>query len=638
VRRTALALAFALAAACGGAGGERRGGEGPPPIPPSYGPPPETVPRRPGPSPAPAGSPTPAGSPRAAAAQPGAFAENPIVYFLITDRFLNGNPGNDGAYGRRRDGEREIGTFHGGDLAGVTRKLEEGYFRALGVNALWITAPYEQIRGWVVGGNREFRHYPYHGYYALDYTLVDQSMGTPDDLRALVDTAHAQGIRVIFDVVMNHPGYADLWTLGEFLPELLWPGWQRATPKDYHGFINYNDRRWVGWWGPDWVRAGLFGYQEGGLTDLTRQIAFLPDFKTESPEPVDLPPLLRKKPDTRARPIRDATVRTYLVAWLARWVREYGVDGFRCDTVKHVEPAAWRELKAAALTALEEWKAANPGKAVDGAPFWMTGEVFPHGVERDGYFDNGFDNLINFDFQERAGNLPGIDRVYREYADRLSRDVGFNVLSYLSSHDTHLFDRGKLIDGGTALLLAPGGVQVFYGDETGRPPGPAASSDPHQATRSDMNWEAIDQAVLAHWRTLGTFRARHVALAKGRHLVLAEAPYTFGRIHPRDRVVAALGVGGPTEVTVAGVFADGERLRDAYGGSEAVVTGGRVAVAPHPSGVVLLERAPVTRPAPRAGSAAPAPPSGAAASGRPAPLGGSRESHGPSPSARRSPR
>ena len=537
-------------------------------------------------------------------AVPGSFADNPIVYFVITDRFFNGNPANDNSYGRQRDGDQEIGTFHGGDLAGLTRKLQDGYFRDLGVNALWITAPYEQIYGWVVGGSEAFKHYSYHGYYALDFTILDQNMGTEDELRTFIDTAHAQGIRVIFDVVMNHPGYADHQSLARLGIEVLWDGWEKATLRDYHGFINYNDFKFGGWWGGDWVRAGLPGYKQGPSTDdKLMQLAFLPDFKTESPEAVALPRFLANKPDTRARTIPGYTVRDYLVSWLTDWVRRFGVDGFRCDTAKHVEFESWVALKKAGTAALAEWKAANPDKAIDDAPFWMTGEVFPHGVVRDAYFDNGFDNLINFDFQHSAttklGDWKAMDQVFSGYATAISRDPGFNVLSYVSSHDTKLFPRNNLMDAGTALLLAPGGVQIFYGDETGRPPGPTPSSDPQQSTRSSMNWNAIDKDLLSHWSTLATFRRRHVALSKGSHQKLADAPYTFARVHGRDRVVVAIGApaGVPATITVGTTFADGDTVQDAYSGTQAVVSGGSVTVTPHARGVVLLEAM-----RPRAGS------------------------------------
>jgi alpha-amylase len=129
---------------------------------------------------------------------------NAIVYFVLTDRFANGDPGNDRSYGREPDGKDEIGTFHGGDLKGLTERLD--HIASLGVDALWISAPYEQIHGWVGGGDRgDFRHYGYHGYYALDFTQLDANMGSENDLRTLISAAHARGIRVLFDVVRTTP-------------------------------------------------------------------------------------------------------------------------------------------------------------------------------------------------------------------------------------------------------------------------------------------------------------------------------------------------------------------------------------------------------------------------------------------------
>jgi alpha-amylase len=534
-------------------------------------------------------------------ARPGSFADNPIVYFVVTDRFFNGNPGNDNSYGRQREAkpQDDIGTFHGGDLAGLTKKLSEGWFRQLGVNAIWITAPYEQIHGWIVGGNKEFKHFAYHGYYALDFTKLDANMGTPAELREFVATAKAQGIRVLFDIVMNHPGYGDLVSLGQYVdkPEtekkrgMLWKGFEAATLRDYHSYIDYNDPAWLNWWGPDWIRSGLRGHTEGGRDDLTMQLAYLPDFKTESDKTVGLPPFLKNKPDTKAVELPNTTVRGYLVNWLAQWVADYGIDGFRADTVKHVEYASWTALKEAGAKALAGWKAANPRDKIDDAPFWMTGEHWGQGIERTRHFDIGFDNMINFDFQARAdASGAALDRVFGDYAKVLAAPATHNVLSYLSSHDTKLFDRKKLFDGAVALMLAPGGVQIYYGDETARPPGPAPAGDKQQATRSDMNWAAPDAATLEHWRTLGQFRKRHVALARGAHAKLADAPYTFSRVTGNDKVVVALGVSGaPAVLKVGVVFANGTALRDAYSGESIKVEGGEVVLKPHARGVVLLE-------------------------------------------------
>ncbi|WP_341678278.1 alpha-amylase family glycosyl hydrolase [Niveibacterium sp. SC-1] len=533
----------------------------------------------------------------AAPAATGSFADNPIVYFVVTDRFQNGNPANDHSYGRTGDGGKEIGTFHGGDLAGITAKLKEGWFKQLGVNAIWITAPYEQIHGWVVGGNKAFRHYAYHGYYALDYTVLDQNMGTPVELREMIDTAHAQGIRVLFDIVMNHPGYLDIKTAQDMKIPVLWKGADKATLDDYHSYIDYNAPRaqWAAWWGGEWVRAGLNGYTPEGGDDFTKQLAYLPDFKTESKDKVKLPQLLKNKADTRAKDLPDATVRDYLVTWLTDWVREYGVDGFRADTVKHVEPDSWRALKQRGTEALAAWKAANKDKAVDAAPFWMVGEYWGQDTRRTSIYDAGFDAMINFDFQQRllqVSDYAALDALYSEYAGRLAGTPGYNVLSYLSSHDTELFPRKRLVEAGNGLLLAPGGVQIFYGDESARPLGPAVDSDAAQGTRSDMNWKSLDQAVLAHWRKLGQFRARHVALARGAHARISSDPYVFSRSHEAsgDKVVVALGVKGAQSLPVGKAFKDGTTLVDAYSGREAQVKDGKVSV--EAQGVVLLEQKP----------------------------------------------
>jgi alpha-amylase len=534
-------------------------------------------------------------------ARRGSFADNPIIYFVMTDRFANGDPSNDRSYGRQREAapKDDVGTFHGGDLRGLTEKVNAGWFDKLGVNALWITAPYEQIHGWVVGGDKEFKHYAYHGYYALDYTVLDQNLGTPADLQALVDAAHTRGIRVLIDIVMNHPGYLDITTARQLGLEVLWPGAEKATPADYHLHIDYNNFKFGDWWGRDWVRAGLPGYLPGGPDDVTMQLAFLPDFRTDSTGPVKLPAFLRKKPGTAAVDLPNTTVRGYLIAWLTEWVRRYGIDGFRCDTVKHVEPAAWLALKRAGTQALAEWKSKHG--TIDDTPFWMVGEWWGHGPTRDlpgdaapagpvAELHAAFDAMLNFDFQGRA-KAEDLDPLFTEYA-AIQRGKPMHMVNYVSSHDTALFDRARLRHAANALLLAPGGVQIYYGDETARPPGITPNTDPQQATRSDMNWDKPDQAVLAHWRALGAFRARHVALARGAHTRISQRPYVFSRVDAErdDRVVVALDVPAGAAIPTGGIFRDGEAVRDAYAGATHVVERGAITVRAA-AAAVLLERA-----------------------------------------------
>lgn len=491
---------------------------------------------------------------------------NATVYFVLTDRFANGNPANDHSYGRRSDGKQEIGTFHGGDLAGLTQKL--GYLQQLGVNALWISSPLEQIHGWVGGGTKgDFPHYAYHGYYTLDWTRLDANMGDENDLKRLVEEAHRRGIRILFDVVVNHAGYATLADMQQFGFGALylndaeretilgkrWTDWTPGKGQTWHSFndyINFSDKAgWANWWGKNWIRTDIGDYDAPGYDDQTMSLAFLPDIKTESTTAAGLPLFYRHKPDSAAREIPGATPRDYLTHWLSQWVRDYGIDGFRVDTAKHVDKATLAQLKQQATAALAAWKAAHPQQAPDNAPFWMTGEAWGHGVLKSDYYQHGFDAMINFDFQDQAAKALGcyaqIGPVYQQMADKLQE---FNVLSYLSSHDTRLFfnedAKGDLRAQQRAadlLLLAPGAVQIYYGDESARPFG-ATGSDPIQGTRSGMNWAALQEethaALLAHWQKVAQFRARHPAIGSGQQQLMPDQGYfAFSRTADRDRVM-----------------------------------------------------------------------------------------------------
>ncbi|MFZ6658967.1 alpha-amylase family glycosyl hydrolase [Undibacterium sp. TJN19] len=536
----------------------------------------------------------------------GSFHDNPVIYHLMTDRFHNSQPGRPASYGRLSDAT-EIGAFHGGNFSGISAKIKAGWFTRLGVNGILMTAPYEQIHGWVAAANGEFRYEAYHGYWVLDYTLVDDNFGSADDLAELVATAHAAGIRIILDIVIGHAGYPDLLTMSEYLPEIVQAGWKAATPQQYDCYLNYDNPRLQDWWGVEWVRAKLPSYLGGGDDDLSRLVYDMPKFRTESDVPVSLPTFLKNKPGSKAVDLPDAAVRDYLVHWLTAWVRQYGIDGFRCDSAKHVELPVWQKLKAAATVALQQWQQGNLPASDEKSPFWMTGEVFGNGIEKNIYFEHGFDNLINFQFQEELKNifqdrdmadaydrslaLHRLDKLYFRYATVLCAPAAHNVLSYISSHDTELFDREKLIDGGTALLLAPGGVQIFYGDETGRHAGPFTPSDMAQATRSDMNWQAMDERVLHHWRRLGMFRSRHVAIARGVHNKLCDEPYIFSRQHQAsgDSVVIVIGGEGEMKIDVGTCFAEGEVLRDAYSTQKITMTDGHVTL-DMMNGLILLER------------------------------------------------
>ncbi|MWC30933.1 carbohydrate binding domain-containing protein [Paenibacillus sp. MMS18-CY102] len=545
--------------------------------------------------------------------------DNANVYFVLTDRFNNGNTSNDNSYGRTSKDAwgTDVGTFHGGDIKGLTKKLQEGYFTELGTNAIWISAPWEQMHGWVGGKDGDFAHYGYHGYYGLDFTSMDKNMGTIEEMREFVDLAHTKGIRVILDVIMNHTAYPTLKDMADFhygdmggLTGTWAPDKSKGQNFHTHNEImnTQNATAWASWWGKDWIRASnIAGYDNCGGGDLTMCVGFLPDIKTESTGGVALPPLLKNKwaaestgfdnwivPAAKQyRKDLNIAPKDYMVKWLSSWVEEFGIDGFRADTAKHIETNRWAQLKTEASAALQKWRQNNPTKP--GAQwkdnFWMTAEVFGHGLGRSSYFDNGFDSVINFSFQ--TSTMTDLEGLFSRYATELNGSTpNYNMLSYLSSHDTSLYDRNNLIQAGTAMLLLPGGVQTFYGDETARQLG-NGGSDPQQGTRSDMNWNSINQNVLSHWQKIGKFRNNHIAVGAGAHKKLADGPYTFARTYEKDglmdKVVVAAGASGTVDVTVAGIFEDGEAVRDAYTGAETVVAGGKARFTAGTNGLILIE-------------------------------------------------
>ncbi len=497
-----------------------------------------------------------------AAPQPAFSWNNANVYFLLTDRFNNGDKSNDHSYGRKSDGKDEIGTWHGGDFKGLTAKLD--YIKNLGANVIWVTPIVEQTHGFIGGGTDEsFPFYGYHGYWALDFTNIDKNLGTEEDFRNFVDEAHKRGIRVMVDVVMNHAGHATLKDLQDLkLPELV--NNPDKLPKDYadfkpvglygtwssvNSFINTKSRDWKKWWGPDWVRAGLPGYPEPGVGDADMSVGGLPDFLTESKKKVSLPYFLKNKADTKAKDLPDATIVDYLVSWHTYFVRKFGVDGFRCDTVKHVDPDAWKKLSEAATAALKEWKAENPDKKLDDLPFFMVGEVWDHGVVRDLWYDNGFGSIINFDYQKESMTytqcMKTADDAYGKYAKQLNSGKGFSTLSYISSHDTKLFfgdykDFRLQKRAANSFLMLPGQVQIYYGDESGRD----LMKDGgylDQSLRSDMNWGDMSKPensdLIKHWSLLANFRLKHPAVAAGKHTTLSKSPYAFMRSAGNDKVV-----------------------------------------------------------------------------------------------------
>lgn len=506
--------------------------------------------------------------------------ENANIYFLLTDRFLNGDSTNDSSYGRKKDGAK-LRSYEGGDFRGVIQKIEEGYFDRLGITALWITPPIENIHSFVDEGTG--KTYGYHGYWTRDWTNIDANLGTMEEYKELINIAHQHGIRVLMDVIINHTG-------PHTLEDSAWP--------------------------EEWVRQGPnCTYQDFESNVTCTLVSHLADIRTESDEPVELPSFLIKKWKLDGRYEKEMkeldeffsrtgyprAPRFYIIKWLTDYVREFGIDGFRVDTAKHVEPSVWNELLKEAALAFEEWKRNHPKEKLDDHPFYSVAEIYNYSIQMGtgfsmgdtiiNYYDYGFSALINFSLKSDA--TKEYEAFFSEFSSILTEGElkEYSTLNYLDSHDDgNPFDalRKKPFESGTKLLLAPGASQVYYGDETARLL-VAEGTNGDANLRTNMNWDDLTinakqegyfiSDVYDHYSKLGTFRKLHLAVGAGTHKMLQQSPYTFSRVLDKrgitDKVIVVLDK--TTEaIDVSSVFKDGTQVTDYYSGSVTTVEKGKV--------------------------------------------------------------
>lgn len=493
------------------------------------------------------------------------------VYFLLTDRFNNGDTSNDNVLDRTKETGKLRG-FEGGDLKGIIQKIEEGYFAKLGVDAIWFNPPVEQIHDSVDEGTGNT--YAFHGYWAKDWTNIDPNYGSYEDLKKLIELAHKNGIRVLMDVVLNHTG-----PVTEKDP--VWPeNWVRTEPQ-----CTYKD------------------YETAVTCTLVKN---LPDIKTENNEEVELPKILLDKWKSEGRleiELAELDIfftktglkrspKNYIIKWLTDYVRELGIDGYRVDTVKHVEEDAWAVLAEQAKIAFAEWKSKNPDKVLDDNQFYMLGELYGYGIDGKRYYDfgdrkvdyfaNGFDNLINFQFKYDAAQNDH-EKLFSKYSKILSTNLsGKSVMNYISSHDDgdpFDKDRSKTYESATKLLLTPGISQIYYGDETARSLN-IEGTEGDATLRSYMNWEAIEnedtKSLLVHWQKLGTFRNNHPSVGAGNHKMISKSPYVFSRKYKKNGYADSVIVGldlpkGQKTIKINSVFPENTVLVDHYSGAEGTV-------------------------------------------------------------------
>ncbi|MQY11178.1 Glycogen debranching enzyme [Streptomyces sp. RB5] len=439
-------------------------------------------------------------------------------YFVLPDRFANGDTNNDrgGLTGSRLEtgfDPADKGFYQGGDLKGLTDRLD--YIKGLGTTAIWL-APIFKNRP--VQGTGADASAGYHGYWITDFTQVDPHFGTNADLTRLIDKAHGKGMKVFFDVITNHT--ADVVDYQEKSYGYLSKG---AFPYLTKDGVPFDDSDYAdGTNGFPAVDAGSF--PRTPAPGATRKVpAWLNDptmyhnrgdstFAGESAEHGDfsgLDDLWTERPEVVA-----GMEKIY-----ERWVRDFAVDGFRIDTVKHVDMPFWTQW----ATALDAY-AAERGRD----DFFMFGEVYSAdpAITAPYVTEGRLDSTLDFPFQEtartfasRGGGADALARLFaQDYRYTTDKSNAYEQVSFLGNHDMGRFgtflkqdnpgasDAELLKRYGLAndlMFLTRGNPVVYYGDEQGFT-GAGGDKDARQTLFASRTPDYLDDDQLGTDRTHAT--------------------------------------------------------------------------------------------------------------------------------------
>ena len=423
--------------------------------------------------------------------------QDEVIYFLLPDRFDNGDPRNDRGGltgGRLVTGYDPAakGFYHGGDLTGLTRRLP--YIQALGATAVWLSPVFVNK---AVQGSPGNESAGYHGYWVTDFTRVDPHLGTNADFRALVDAAHARGMKVYMDIIANHT--ADVIRYKEC-------AWQK--PCAYRSRADYPYQRRGGVAGAA-INPGFAGDHDGSaanwakLTDPTfAYTPFVPAAEKNAKTPAWLndPAYYHNRGDSTFRDESSqmgdfaglddlATENPRVVQGMSdiygKWIDDFGVDGFRIDTAQHVNAEFWQAF----VPAMKARAAAR------GIPnFHIFGEIATDDMDpAHTAVNTRVDKLpavLDFSFMRAVADVVGggagtdeLAKLFR--ADPLYEGGAEGALimpTFLGNHDfgrVGLFiAKGSPKGGGDerlkrdllahAMLLTLRGVPtIYYGDEQG---------------------------------------------------------------------------------------------------------------------------------------------------------------------------
>ena len=488
-----------------------------------------------------------------------------VIYFAVTDRFFDGDAGNNDAYGvgDYNIGEKGGSSYHGGDFAGLNQKLD--YLKDLGVNTIWITPIVENITEDQHDNETDTATYGYHGYWASDFTKLNKHLGTEQQFKALLDAAHSKGMKIMVDVVLNHAGYGREDHFNSILTDA--DGNSISMIRDSSNTISGDDKY-------------------DSLSDL-------PDFVTENKAVTD-----------------------QLVTWQTEWMSKYSIDYYRVDTVKHVETTTWAAFKNSLTKVNPDFKMIGE---YSGAGYANNAGELGTGT---------MDALLDFDFNDFAqnfvtGNISSVENSLQKRNNAINNTSVMG--SFLSSHDEDtlqykLVNESKISEeeaynlmkvAATLQITAKGQPVLYYGEEIGQG---GANNWPYQTNRRDFDWTELEKqkadsnSIYNHYKTMLAIRNTYTdVFARGNRSTVAASDAEGYEVISRSYGNSTLYVGmnvkeAEKEVVIPVAESAGTVLKNLYDGKTYTVSADRNVSVTIPAakdgGTIVLTAETKTEPAP----------------------------------------
>ena len=488
-----------------------------------------------------------------------------VIYFAVTDRFFDGDAGNNDAYGvgDYNTGEKDGSSYHGGDFAGLNQKLD--YLKDLGVNTIWITPIVENITEDQHDNKTDTATYGYHGYWASDFTKLNKHLGTEQQFKALLDAAHSKGMKIMVDVVLNHAGYGTEKYFNSILTDA--DGNSISMIRDSNNTISGDDKY-------------------DSLSDL-------PDFVTENKAVTD-----------------------QLVTWQTEWMSKYSIDYYRVDTVKHVETTTWAAFKNSLTKVNPDFKMIGE---YSGAGYANNAGELGTGT---------MDALLDFDFNDFAqnfvtGNISSVENSLQKRNNAINNTSVMG--SFLSSHDEDtlqykLVNESKISEeeaynlmkvAATLQITAKGQPVLYYGEEIGQG---GANNWPLQTNRRDFDWTELEKqkadsnSIYNHYKTMLAIRNAYTdVFARGNRSTVAVSDADGYEVISRSYGNNTLYVGmnvkeAEKEVVIPVAESAGTVLKNLYDGKTYTVSADRNVSVTIPAakdgGTIVLTAETKTEPAP----------------------------------------